>query len=337
MRIGNAVIVVGVLLSVTSAVGRLEAQETGWVDRSSHRTTYVMVDEGVELEILDWGGTGRPLVLLAGLGMTAHVFDAFAPDLTRHGHVYGVTRRGFGDSTKPAEGYSPDRLADDVLTVIEILGLEGPVVIGHSIAGQELSSLGTRYPMRIAGLVYLDALARYSFLPPDVEEEIDALPPPPAFPPSPPEPSEADLESFSALRAYFGEYLGYAPPESELRRMFSVDADGGVGEYQVNPDVATAILSGTQRHVGVQVPSLVIVPSPHGRAPWTFKQLNSDQSTFEQARRWGQRRTEVLATGFERHVASARIVRIPDADHHVYGSHPEIVLREIQGFLTELD
>jgi len=41
-----------------------------------------MVDDNVKLEVLDWGGTGRPLVLLAGLGNTAHVFDDFAPKLT---------------------------------------------------------------------------------------------------------------------------------------------------------------------------------------------------------------------------------------------------------------
>jgi hypothetical protein len=39
------------------------------------------VQEGVRLEVLDWGGSGRPLVLLAGGGDTAHVFDDFAPKL----------------------------------------------------------------------------------------------------------------------------------------------------------------------------------------------------------------------------------------------------------------
>jgi non-heme chloroperoxidase len=34
----------------------------------------------VNLEVLDWGGSGRPLVLLAGLGNTAHIFDKFAPN-----------------------------------------------------------------------------------------------------------------------------------------------------------------------------------------------------------------------------------------------------------------
>jgi non-heme chloroperoxidase len=56
------------------------------------------VEKGVRLEVLDWGGSGRPLVLLAGGGDTAHIFDDFAPKLTPSFHVYGIARRGFGES-----------------------------------------------------------------------------------------------------------------------------------------------------------------------------------------------------------------------------------------------
>src|SRR5260221_4400087 len=76
-----------------------------WRDPSPHRGTTVTVDREVTLEVLDWGGTGRPLVLLAGLGNTAHVFDDFAPRLPALGHIYGITRRGFGASSVPHAGY----------------------------------------------------------------------------------------------------------------------------------------------------------------------------------------------------------------------------------------
>ena len=52
----------------------------------------------VSLEVVDWGGRGTPLVFLAGLGSTAHVFDDFAPQFTDSFHVVGITRRGFGAS-----------------------------------------------------------------------------------------------------------------------------------------------------------------------------------------------------------------------------------------------
>ena len=47
-------------------------------DTSPHQSRFVVVAKGVQLEVLDWGGTGRPVVLLAGFGGTAHDFDAFA-------------------------------------------------------------------------------------------------------------------------------------------------------------------------------------------------------------------------------------------------------------------
>src|SRR5579875_445751 len=129
----------------------------------------VAVEKDVRLEVLDWGGTGRPLVLLSGLGSDAHVYDALAPKLTGHFHVYAVTRRGFGNSSKPAAtvaNYSAERLGEDVLAVLDGLKLSRPVVAGHSIAGEELSWIGSRHPERVAGLVYLDAGDAYGLYDP---------------------------------------------------------------------------------------------------------------------------------------------------------------------------
>jgi non-heme chloroperoxidase len=121
------------------------------------------MDDGVKLEVLDWGGSGRPLILLAALENTAHVYDTFAPKLTSAYHVYGITRRGHGASGAPAFGYSADRLGDDVLAVIEALKLSGPVLVGNGIAGEELSSVGTRHPEKVAGLIYLEAGYAYAY------------------------------------------------------------------------------------------------------------------------------------------------------------------------------
>lgn len=136
------------------------------IERSHYRQRFVTVAKGVKLEVLDWGGSGRPLVLLAGLGNTAHVFDTIAPDLARHFHVYGITRRGFGASSVPPAGYTADRLSDDVMAVLAALDIRQPIIAGHSIAGEELSAIGTRFPHRIAGLVYLDAAHEYAIYDP---------------------------------------------------------------------------------------------------------------------------------------------------------------------------
>jgi hypothetical protein len=57
-------------------------------DHSNHTVQFVTVEKDVNLEVLDWGGQGRPLVFLAGGGLDAHEFDEFAPKFTATHHVY---------------------------------------------------------------------------------------------------------------------------------------------------------------------------------------------------------------------------------------------------------
>ena len=149
--------VVAAALALGSAVAFAQSPAAAFKDPSPHGSHTVDVGNGVQLEVLDWGGRGRPVVLLAGLPHTAHEFDDFAPRLARFGHVYGITRRGFGRSSAPQTGYASDELANDVLAVIAALHLSRPVLIGHSFAGLELSSIASRQPQKIAGVVYLDA------------------------------------------------------------------------------------------------------------------------------------------------------------------------------------
>lgn len=125
------------------ALASLQAQQpTGGEDPSPHESRLVPVGQDLRLEVLDWGGNGTPLLLLPGGGDTAHVFDDFAPKLTNDFHVYGITRRGFGES-----GFAPltsgaDTFGDDVLAVLDALELASPVLVGRSIAGQERPRLG---------------------------------------------------------------------------------------------------------------------------------------------------------------------------------------------------
>jgi hypothetical protein len=71
--------------------GFAQGESSLWRDPSPHTAQFVTVDDGVQLEVLDWGGTGRNIVFLAGSGNTAHVFDDFAQKLSLSSHVYGIT------------------------------------------------------------------------------------------------------------------------------------------------------------------------------------------------------------------------------------------------------
>ncbi|HEY9460493.1 MAG TPA: alpha/beta hydrolase, partial [Paralcaligenes sp.] len=110
------------------------SSSTAWpIDPSKHTVHFVNVDKGVRLEIVDWGGSGPPLIFLPGLGFTAHEFDGLAPDFVSTNHVYAITRRGFGQSSKPAptdKNYSADRLGDDIIAVMNALKLNRAIVAG---------------------------------------------------------------------------------------------------------------------------------------------------------------------------------------------------------------
>ncbi len=154
-------------------------------DTTSHSVQFVTVQPDVDVEVVDFGGPstadGKVIVLLAGLGATAHAFDEFAPKLARTHRVFGVTRRGFGASSVPAGGYGADRLGDDVLAVMDALKLTRPILVGHSLGGEELSSIGSRHPERVSGLIYLDAGYEFAYAGPGTKPM--TLPPPGTAPP----------------------------------------------------------------------------------------------------------------------------------------------------------
>jgi non-heme chloroperoxidase len=315
-------------------------QPAAWHDPSPHTVQLIKVDKDVKLEVLDWGGSGRPVVLLSGLGDTAHVFDDFAPKLTSQYHVYGITRRGFGASSSPVPGnenYSADRLGDDVLGVLDALKLEKPVLVGHSVAGEELSSVGTRHPERVAGLVYLEAAYPYAFdngKGPTWKEFEDAK----SLMPSAPPPSESDpgLVSFAALQQAALHALGHRYPEAELRQQYYTTPEGRVGKQRDFPGDA-AMLQGMKKYPNVPVPALAIFAIPHAHAKWMTD--SADPNVREAAKAfWAAE--DALATrqakAFEDGVPTAHVVRLHAADHYVYLSNETDVLREMRAFISSL-
>lgn len=120
------------------AAGAVSPAQTPWVNPSPHTQRFVQVGSNATVEVLDWGGSGRPLVLLAQLGQTAHIYDEWAPTLARTHRVVGVTRRGYGASSTGG-AFSMEELATDILRVLDAQDLQGPVLVGNGFAGEEMS------------------------------------------------------------------------------------------------------------------------------------------------------------------------------------------------------
>lgn len=66
------------MLTAPTAVWAADQKPAACADHTPHKVRFVRVASGVELEVLDWGGKGKAMVLLAGGGDNAHVYDQFA-------------------------------------------------------------------------------------------------------------------------------------------------------------------------------------------------------------------------------------------------------------------
>lgn len=315
----------------------LASGEARWqADAFPHAAQFVPVEEGVKLEVLDWGGQGRPLMLLAGLGNDAHVFSRLASKLTGTCHVYGLTRRGFGASSAPeptSSNYSADRLGDDVLAVMEALKLERPILVGHSIAGEELSSVGSRHPEKVAGLIYLDAAYGFAFY--DHEHG--------SFDQDAKETARKLTRLLANPTSREGKRLARELLDDDLPQLTKSLGDVWQ-EMNAAPDtgsapppepesmqakISRAVLAQGEKYTRIPCPVLAIYAVPPPPA------TNSQDVTpeMDKIQRLQQaRQAEALAAG----VPSAQIVFIQNANHFVFTSNEEEVLREIRGFLAKL-
>ena len=190
-----------------------------WRDTTHHTARFITVQRGVKLHVLDFGGSGPPLVFLAGLGNTAHSFDDFAPAFIDRFHVIAITRRGFGESDHPESGYDTPRLVADVKAVLDSLKLSRVSFVGHSIAGEEITRFATTYPARVDKLVYLDGAydrVRAAMLITD-----DSVPAPAGE--SIPPPSAKDTSTEAGYVAYVHRSRGVNIPEADIRMRFRHD------------------------------------------------------------------------------------------------------------------
>lgn len=283
--------------------------KTVWKE-APHKTRFVTVDKNVRLEVLDWGGLGRPIILIPGSGSSAHVYGDLASKLVKNYHVYGITTRGTGASDKPLapefpltnvgpnmfevtpiqgpeNPYNADRLGDDTLEVMSALKIARPILVGHSIAGEVLSSIASRHPSRIAGLIYLDAFYEYAY---------------------------SDGQSYEHL---------FTPEHPERVNLAS--------EKRLPSNPSSAIHWGMHEYRSIPSPALAIFAAPHKRPPAHM----SDPSGLKEYED-NEASIKVRLDRIEPTLPTVRFVRLPGASHWVFQTNEADVLREINTFISGL-
>ena len=312
-----------------TASGADDFKPAACVDNTPHALQMVEVAPGVELEVIDWGGSGPPMVLLTGLGDNAHVYDQFAFQFTDDFRVIGITRRGFLPSSQPRDGYDvPTRAADDI-AVLDAMGIEKAVFVGHSLAGSELSRLGLDYPDRVDKLVYLDASDLAERFSPDRAEPPGAQP---LFTPD-------TLKSLQAYQAASARYTALREPDAAVCHNLAFDAEGAIVDATSPDRVADALHAGVAANpptdwTKIRAPRLgIFAPyTAEARQAWYFYLDPAQRAEFDAAwppiMDWFSTTIDKFAEGNE-----ANTHRLWGAPHYVYINDEAEVVRWMREFL----
>jgi pimeloyl-ACP methyl ester carboxylesterase len=284
----------------------------GWRDPSPHTSSFVTVND-VRLHVLDWGGTGDPLVLIPGSADNPHVYDAIAPQLTDRFRVVSYARRWNGQSEKKGP-YTPETFAEDLRQLLDQLGFTRVNLAGWSLGGHELTIFAGRYPERARRLVYLDA--GYDWSDPQwLQTSV-----PGQF-----QPEASDLVSFPAYREWFTtrgprRAAAWSPAVEAYARDYVVAQPDGSLQFHPGPeDVAIWMrdLAGFRRdYRAVRAPALAIY------VPDFLPSAGLDATAAEALRSWVQREwvpwQRASRLRFEQEVPSPRVETLSHGDHMTF-------------------
>jgi pimeloyl-ACP methyl ester carboxylesterase len=294
-------------------------RESAWLSTPT-RVLFIEVEEGVKLEVVDWGGTGRPVVLLAGLGADAHGYarfaartDTFLSCLRHHSARLWSLQR----STDWLLGRSPRRGRTRCLGCLR----PPPPGFGWTFhLGPGAKLCGFSHPDRVAGLVYLDAAWSFAYYDSSLGDcAIELMEVKRKM-------EELQSQFLEDTRPLIRELLETDLPRLERvlrewqKELDSTPAALLAAQTQAAPHIPPAvhaIHAGRQKYTDIPVPILALYALPPALGDRPIG-------------------TEAQATAFEAGVLSARVVRLPHARHEVFSSNEEDVLREMNAFIAKL-
>jgi pimeloyl-ACP methyl ester carboxylesterase len=126
------------------------------VDGVTHRTVHA---RGLDFHVAEMGEGDDVVLYLHGWPQHWYEWRSLMPVLAGAGHrVLAMDLRGFGWSDAPARGYEKENMADDVLAVLDELGLERVKLVGHDWGGWIGFLLALKAPQRFDRYLALNIL-----------------------------------------------------------------------------------------------------------------------------------------------------------------------------------
>jgi pimeloyl-ACP methyl ester carboxylesterase len=219
----------------------------------------VVVEPGDRIHFLDWGGVGRPGVLLVhGLSNTAWSWAPVARRLRSERHVVAVDLRGHGLSDAPTDAYDEPTLAGDLVAAAEGSGLldgaaDRVVLAGHGFGAIMAAWAAVELAERCAGLVLVDggweSIESASGM--DVEEFLRGLDEPP--------------EVMRSMTAFLADRAGFDPAtwdadQERAARATVVETHAGKVVPSTRPHAAEASVRAMFRYDQLVTLAAVVAP-----------------------------------------------------------------------------
>jgi len=112
--------------------------------------------DGVQINLAVWEGSGNPVLCIHGITANCRCWDALAGVLAPEYHVMAMDLRGRGQSDKPSQGYSLDYHLKDINCLLNDLGFDRAVIMGHSLGAFIGLAFAAGYPDRTERLILVD-------------------------------------------------------------------------------------------------------------------------------------------------------------------------------------
>ena len=145
----------------------------------SHPESQFITANNLTFHVEDWGLPGEHVIMLHGLASNCNIWNLVAPVLSNRYHILTIDQRGHGISDKPEQGYDFDTVTTDLYEIIKSLGIEHPLIVGHSWGADVALEFAVNFPTIARGLCFVDGgmiqpSARYN----NLEEARENMAPP---------------------------------------------------------------------------------------------------------------------------------------------------------------
>lgn len=110
---------------------------------------------GIRQNFID-AGNGAPVVLLHGFPETNYAWRHQIPVLAANHRVIAPDLRGYGETEKPATGYDKRSMAQDIVALLDTLGIDKVALVGHDRGARVATRLAKDHPQRVDRLMVMD-------------------------------------------------------------------------------------------------------------------------------------------------------------------------------------